>query len=225
MVRINLLPPEYRPQPQIKPLRLLLLLLLIVAPIVLSGGVIYCSLQIRTLRSEIAAIQQERAELGPLYDEVLRMEKTLNSVQAKLGSIEKVTANHLRPLELFSALNSVMPQSVTIDSLTLASGGAITIRGSASDYYGVAALQLKMIVSEAFSGTVLSNASGEETVSFQLTSTYVRGSTGPLTRSPYQAAASAQNVNVRSGSAAQGDGLSPAAGSDDAPSSDQGGLE
>lgn len=211
MVRINLLPPEYRPQPQIRPTRLLFLLLVVLGPILLVGGTVYGYLQINALKSEIARIQRERAELGPLYDDVMNIERTLNGVRGKLASVERVTAKHLQPVEMFKALNGVVPENVTIASLALSAGGGITISGSASDYYGIAALQLKMLVSEDFGITILGNAAGEDPVGFQLTSSYT--------------APGSPSAGVQGTSQPQASGQASPAEAGGSPGSGTGGLE
>lgn len=223
MVRINLLPPEYRPQPQIKPVRLLILLFMILTPIFLAGFVVYGYFQIQALKNEIAQIQRERAELGPLYDEVLSMERALQIVQEKLAAMERITANHLRPLEFFAALNSMTPDSVALNNVSLGPGGRVTLSGEAVDYYGVAAFQLKLIVSDSFKNTILSDASGPDTVRFQMTSVF----------SPIPSGSSAQVPGAAVVIGQQGAGRPPAStrpsqvpvGSDDGSGSDQGGLQ
>ena len=206
----------FRSQPQIKPARILVLLLAVLAPVLLVGGTVYGYLQIQALRSEIARIQRERAELGPLYDDVMNTERTLNAVRGKLASMEKVTATHLDPVEILKALNGVVPENVMITNLTLAAGGGITITGNASDYYGVAALQLKMLVSRDFGETILGNAAGADSISYQLTSTYTASA------SPQANAVNNQGISQPQASASSGQ-ASPAGA--DGPPAGAGGVE
>lgn len=179
MVRINLLPPEYRPQPQIRPLRLLLLLGLVLAPLILAGVAAYFWYDLYALDREIADLAAERAQYGPLYDKVLGMERKLTELQQQLASREKLVADHLNAVEILTALSRMVPENVTINNLSLTPGGGISISATAADYYGVGAFQLRLTKSGEFAPAVLSGASGGKgSVSFQLTTAYRKGAGG-----------------------------------------------
>lgn len=179
MVKINLLPPEYRPQPQIQPLRLLLLLGLVLGPLILAGVGAYCWYQFYTLDREIADLTAERAQYGPIYDKVIGMEKKLGELQQQLASREKLVADHLNAVEILTTLSRMVPQNVTINSLSVGAGGSINISATAGDYYGAAAFQLRLIKSEEFTPAVLGGASGgKDNVSFQLTTAFRKAGGG-----------------------------------------------
>ncbi|NLG83250.1 MAG: hypothetical protein GX493_01285 [Firmicutes bacterium] len=219
MVRINLLPPEYRPQPQIQPLRLLLLLGLILGPLILAGVGAYCWYQLYTLDREIADLTAERAQYGPLYDKVIGMEKKLGELEQQLAAREKLTADHLNAVEILTTLSRMVPKNVVINSLTVGAGGSISISATAGDYFGAAAFQLRLIKSEEFTPAVLGGASGEEgNISFQLTTAFRKAGGGGGVATPVVTASPSSSSS--SGTRVQG-GAPPAAdtGEGAAPSS------
>ena len=179
MIKINLLPPEYRPQPQIRPLRLLLLLGLVLLPLLAAGVAAYCWYELHALDREIADLAAERAQYGPLYDRVLAMERQLGQLQEQLASREKLTADHLNAVQILTTLSRMVPENVVIGSVSVAAGGGLSISGTAADYYGVGAFQLRLTKSEEFAPAILSGASGGKgSVSFQLTTAFRKGAGG-----------------------------------------------
>ena len=198
MIRINLLPPEYRPQPQIRPVRVLILLGIILTPIILAGVGAYGWYQLYALDREIADLTAEKAQYGPAYEKVIGMERELEQLQKELASREKLTADHLNAVEILTALSRMVPQNVSINSLSVGAGGSINISATAGDYYGAAAFQLRLIKSEEFTPAVLGGASGSEgSISFQLTTSFRKaGNTAGAAGAVIPPATSAQETGA-----------------------------
>lgn len=191
MIRINLLPPEYRAQPAINPLRLLLLLVLVVIPLILAGMAAYCYYDLQSLSRSVEMMRIEREQYGVLYDKVLSMERTLAQVKAKLEAYEKLEESHLEAVDILMALNEVVPENVMINSLAVQGGGGITINGEATDYYGVAAFNLKLNLSANFSPAIMGTTSGSgDRYTYSFTTNYRPGASNPGNSAPFQPAPS-----------------------------------
>ncbi|MGE5527879.1 MAG: PilN domain-containing protein [Patescibacteria group bacterium] len=180
MIRINLLPPEYRPQPQVRPLRVLALFVIIVAPLAAGGVVVWGLTGLQTMREQIALAKQKRAEYGPLYDKVIGMEATLAEVERKLASRQQLMTGLLDPVGIFKAMEGNVPENVAYTSFSIGADRRISLAGTAADYYGVAALQLKLSLSGGFAQVALQSANASaDAVSFSMSCVLSGGTPAP----------------------------------------------
>ncbi len=180
MIRINLLPPELRPQPQVRPLRLLALFVIFVVVITVVGGVVWAWIYRQNLIGDIEVITQKRIEYGPLYDKVIGMETTLAQIEKKLAGRQKLVTNLLDPGRALRLMEGLIPESVSYTNFTLGADRTVNINGSASDYYAVAALHLKLDLSTQFYNVVLAGAAKQDAgVGFNMSCNFREGAILP----------------------------------------------
>ncbi|MGE5598125.1 MAG: PilN domain-containing protein [Bacteroidota bacterium] len=160
MIRVNLLPPEYRPQPQVKPVRILIALGIVAAVAGVAGGAVWAWTYRQGLIDEIAAIEQKRLEYGPLYDKVVMMEATLAEINKQLETKNKLTAGLLAPVAIFRAMEAHMPQEVSFGNLNITADKKVSFNGTADDFIDVAALHLKLKLSPVFGDVAMGSAWG-----------------------------------------------------------------
>ena len=173
MIRINLLPPDLRPQPQVRPLRILALLAMIVVAVGGTAGFVGAWTYRQSLKHDLEVIAQKRAEYGPLYDKVIGMEAALAQIEANLAGKEKLLSGLLDPVVVFQTMEGNVPENVGYLNFTVGANRDVNISGTASDYYGVAALMLKLSLAPQYGNVTLVRASGGEgsPVSFVITCT------------------------------------------------------
>ncbi|MGQ9779587.1 MAG: PilN domain-containing protein [Bacillota bacterium] len=181
MIRINLLPPEYRPQPQVKFIRLVALFGIVVGGMLVVGGLGWAWYYRESLKMEIQKIDQRRAEYGPTYDKVIGMERDLAAIEKQLATREKLVAGLLNPVAILQSMEGMVPKNVAYVSFSVSSDRKVAITGNASDYYGVAALQLKLSLSGIYQDVHLrgANAGSGGLVSFSLDCTLSEGALKP----------------------------------------------
>ncbi len=159
MIRINLLPSDLRPQPQVRLYRILIALGIFVAVAGLVAGGYGAWKYRQDLITDIDTITQRRIELGPLYDKVIVTEQTLAIIEKQVANRQQLVNGLLDPVGLMKSIEGTIPQNVAYSSFSVTSQRQITMSGAATDYYGVAALQLKLSLDGRFANIVMQNAS------------------------------------------------------------------
>ncbi|MGE5551941.1 MAG: PilN domain-containing protein [Bacteroidota bacterium] len=162
MIRINLLPLDLRPQPKVKLVRVLALLAIVFAAAGAAGGIFWAWNYRQSLIHDLKIIEQKRIEYGPLYDKVIGMEATLGAIEAKLAGRRKLMSGLLDPVLILETMEGNVPESVLYANFTVGTDRRLAINGVATDYYGVAALMLRLSISGEYSEVRLGSASGEE---------------------------------------------------------------
>lgn len=158
MIRINLLPPELRPQPQVRPVRLLILFSLVLGGAGLIGGTAWAVITRQTLKHEIEVIEQKRLEYGPTYDRIVGLEAQLAQIEAKLANRGKLMAGMFDPYVTLGAMEGTIPQGVAYADFAIGADRKVRITGQASDYYNAAALVLRLQLSQEYANVVLESA-------------------------------------------------------------------
>jgi Tfp pilus assembly protein PilN len=129
MMRINLLPEQYRPEPPINPLRLLML---ITCSALLFVGLIWFGVQSVTLGNErqlLANAVQQIASYQPTMAEVTRCEQRLAALRKQLGAVEKIQEAYRRYHRVLRRLAGSLEADMWYDSINMQPTGTFDVKG------------------------------------------------------------------------------------------------
>lgn len=146
-MRINLLPPEYRPQPIINPVRLGIMIIGSVACLVALGFGIY---QYTTLHFNKVKLDNVKRELSS-YDAYKAKLQEIDNLQAQVDVYKKELKQfedlYQLHLQIMNGIAGSLSEQVWISKLTIAPDGKIMIEGGALDFVlvGSALEKLEMI--------------------------------------------------------------------------------
>jgi len=133
-MRINLLPPEERPQPLINPRRLTLMI---------GGGVLvfvaigFAVLQFngwRTARQEAALVEKRLEIMRGFEAQLKRYEELRRQVEQAKKEIETVKDSYQLEPRLIEAVAAVTPENIWLGEIASGADGAIKIKGDSLDF-------------------------------------------------------------------------------------------
>lgn len=156
MIRINLAPP--RPSRGLRDFRLRMpsfnlgVLFLVIYIGVLSGVAIYWAGLYREearLTNEIARADKELAMLKPITSQAAKVKDQLADLQKRVKTIEDLTKDQSKPIRIFDAFASVMPNDVWITKME-ERGNTMKVSGTAFSATAVSDLMANLRASGKF---------------------------------------------------------------------------
>ena len=156
MIRINLAPP--RPRQGLRDFRFRMpsfnlgVLFLVIYIGALSGVVIYWAGLYREearLTNEIARADKELAMLKPITSQAAKVKDQLADLQKRVKTIEDLTKDQSKPIRIFDAFASVMPNDVWITKME-ERGNIMKVSGTAFSATAVSDLMANLRASGKF---------------------------------------------------------------------------
>lgn len=156
MIRINLAPP--RPSQGLRDFRLRMpsfnlgVLFLVIYIGALSGVAIYWAGLYREearLTNEIARADKELAMLKPITSQAAKVKDQLADLQKRVKTIEDLTKDQSKPIRIFDAFASVMPNDVWITKME-ERGNTMKVSGTAFSATAVSDLMANLRASGKF---------------------------------------------------------------------------
>lgn len=133
-MRINLLPPEYRPQPVINPVRLVVM---IVGSIVCLASLGFAIYQYSLLHFNRIKLDNVKKELST-YDVYKAQLETIDKLQTQVDTYKKELKQfedvYQLHLQIINGIAGSLSEQVWINKLKIASDGKIALEGGALDF-------------------------------------------------------------------------------------------
>lgn len=154
-MRINLLPLEFRPKPQITFSNLMVLLGGIA---VFLGSIGFCGYEYFNYQGsirELASIEQQIVFLQPQMDEVRKLEQTQAELIKFQQEISKIRGFYQPQLEIFNSLAIVMPGSIWLEELIIDHTGKVNVSGQSLNIPLIGNFLNRINLSEFYQSTSL----------------------------------------------------------------------
>ena len=153
MIRINLAPPSARKSRQFRLPALNIGLIFLVVYVVVVGGIVahwwQLSKEQTRLTDEIDRATRELAMLKPITDQASKVKDQLADLQKRVKTIEDLTKDQAKPIRMFDAFASVMPNDLWITRLE-EKGNTLKVAGSAFSAVAVSDLMTNLRASGKF---------------------------------------------------------------------------
>jgi type IV pilus assembly protein PilN len=122
--------------------------------VLIAAAWFFQSRSVRSLRTELAAVQAERAHLQEIADQVTQLQDRADLMQRKLEVIVDLKANQTGPIMLLDQISRLLVDGVWLNRLEL-DEGAVEINGSAMSENNVADFVNNLERSEYFTSVRL----------------------------------------------------------------------
>jgi type IV pilus assembly protein PilN len=153
VIRINLAPPSARKGRQFRLPALNIGLIFIVVYVVALGGIGAYWWQLSNeqtrLTDEIDRATRELAMLKPITDQASKVKDQLADLQKRVKTIEELTKDQAKPIRMFDAFASVMPNDLWITRME-EKGNTLKVAGSAFSAVAVSDLMTNLRASGKF---------------------------------------------------------------------------
>jgi Tfp pilus assembly protein PilN len=129
MMRINLLPEQYRPEPLINPFRLSLL---IICSVLLFGGLIWIvtlHLNLGTEKQLLAAATRQIASYQPTMQEISRCEQRLAALRKQLDAVQKIQDAYRQYPLVLKRLAGSLEHDMWYDSINMQALNPFEVKG------------------------------------------------------------------------------------------------
>lgn len=129
MMRINLLPEQYRPEPLINPFRLTLL---IICSILVFGGAVWMlvqSFQLNTEKELLATVTQQVDSYQGTLREISAYEQRLQSLTQRLAQVEQIKAAYFQYPLVLKRLAGALEEDMWFSSVDMTALGQFTVSG------------------------------------------------------------------------------------------------
>ncbi|HOJ77002.1 MAG TPA: PilN domain-containing protein [Bacillota bacterium] len=133
-MRINLLPLEYRPQPLINPMRLVMMIIgscLFFITILVS---LFYYLNIQNSKVLLDGVNKELEILRPSEEKLNRVEQLASRIDKNKNEIEQIKNNYQNYVDNISNVVVSLPEQLWLRKFELNNNGKISIEGSTLDF-------------------------------------------------------------------------------------------
>ncbi|TMJ12378.1 MAG: PilN domain-containing protein [Bacillati bacterium ANGP1] len=173
MITINLLAPGKRRPTRLAPTGIL--------PILGIGAVIFVLVMFSaSTRAQLNAVNKQLEALGPVTQQVQKLEQTIATLKARQGQLSELLAMQLPASVSLDALKTVIPRDVWVTSVTTQEGRNVVFDGYTFTYKSVAQFMVALRESERFRNIDLTTTQKDhiglrEVVKFTITGELVAG--------------------------------------------------
>jgi Tfp pilus assembly protein PilN len=163
MMRINLLPEQYRPEPAVNPVRLSIF---IVGAVLIFIAGIWTIIQSSKLQSEkqmLATVMQQIDSYQSTIREIESYEAKLKVLKQRLSEINKIKSAYLQYPFVLKKLAGALTEDMWLNSVNMPPLGTITINGKSLLFTNISGLVKNLNETPGLSDVKLSNVSAEDT--------------------------------------------------------------
>jgi Tfp pilus assembly protein PilN len=150
MITINLLAPGKRRATRVAPGAIFPVLGFGVLIVVLVLFSIYLSDQAASVRAQINAVNKQLEALGPITQEVQRLEQTIATLKARQTQLNQLLAMQLPASVSLEAIKTVIPRDVWLTNVATQEGRNIVFDGYTFSYKSVARFMVALRESGRF---------------------------------------------------------------------------
>jgi Tfp pilus assembly protein PilN len=150
MITINLLAPGKRRATRVAPGAIFPVLGFGVVIVVLVLFSIYLSDQAASVRAQINAVNKQLEALGPITQEVQRLEQTIATLKARQTQLNQLLAMQLPASVSLEAIKTVIPRDVWLTNVATQEGRNIVFDGYTFSYKSVARFMVALRESGRF---------------------------------------------------------------------------
>lgn len=139
-MRINLLPPEYRPQPLVELRRVFLLTAAIIVFLVSLVFFGWNYLTCNNLAEQITVLEGQIAAYEPALAELEGLEAFIAKVRQWEDEVEKIGGLYPRHQQFLWSLAAALPQEAWLTEVAITSGRKLSIRGNSLNFLAIGRL-------------------------------------------------------------------------------------
>jgi len=150
MITINLLAPGKRRPTRLAPTGILPILGIGAVVFVLVMFSIYLSDRAASTRAQLNAVNKQLEALGPVTQQVQKLEQTIATLKARQGQLSELLAMQLPASVSLDALKTVIPRDVWVTSVATQEGRNVVFDGYTFTYKSVAQFMVALRESERF---------------------------------------------------------------------------